>query len=315
MKGLVALVAVISLTCMVAFADMPKVVDNSTSPYFPPLKRQVGHCAPFALVEYQFTYEYSRRTETNTLFSSHLANRINSGRPPNPFKVILFMIDTGSPIMGTDEPLYKLKFVEYFKKENNDNIPTMIQGSRIALAEGNILGMGCDPYTFRGQRIKDNPNTTLDDSEVGKNITYWSDTTPSVPSRRPTEHWITCIGYNDDLWADVNKNGVIDEGELGAFLFLDANTSRKSWIAYDAFYWVSPIEGAPTREDGKWTVMGSGGFYKLVLHEELPENTPPVITLQATPISGVAPLTILFNATITDPDGDNIDNCSWEFGE
>ncbi|XZM35479.1 hypothetical protein ACSXAY_18975, partial (plasmid) [Clostridium perfringens] len=52
-------------------------------------------------------------------------------------------------------------------------------------------------------------------------------------------HEMTIVGYNDDIWVDINNNGIVDNGEKGAFKI--ANSWGKGygndgfiWLAYDA---------------------------------------------------------------------------------
>lgn len=63
-------------------------------------------------------------------------------------------------------------------------------------------------------------------------------------------HSMTVVGYNDDIWCDINSNGNIDDGELGAFKV--ANSHGKDykndgyvWIAYDTL-------NANTSVGGNW---------------------------------------------------------------
>ncbi len=52
------------------------------------------------------------------------------------------------------------------------------------------------------------------------------------------------VGYNDNIWCDINENGVVDSGEMGAFKVVETFDSKKSyWIAYDALNEVSVVEG------------------------------------------------------------------------
>ncbi len=73
-------------------------------------------------------------------------------------------------------------------------------------------------------------------------------------------HAMTIAGYDDDFWIDVNDNGIVDDGELGAFKVINSwgtiNDDRNPykngyvWMAYDAFYNQSRIVDAPTNRQG-----------------------------------------------------------------
>jgi hypothetical protein len=78
----------------------------------------------------------------------------------------------------------------------------------------------------------------------------------------PARHMLTIVGYDDEMWTDVNSNGVIDEGEEGAFKIANSwgtnlwgTTSPHTgesyqhkdgylWLAYDALNEYSMLEGA-----------------------------------------------------------------------
>lgn len=79
------------------------------------------------------------------------------------------------------------------------------------------------------KKLKDNPDSTRDDAEVGNLIFSWEDSTEGA-------HAVTLVGYNDDIWCDKNFNNIIDEGELGGFKI--ANSWGKEW-GNKGFFWVS----------------------------------------------------------------------------
>ncbi|MBQ3928764.1 MAG: hypothetical protein II711_01560, partial [Clostridia bacterium] len=61
-------------------------------------------------------------------------------------------------------------------------------------------------------------------------------------------HRMTIVGYNDNIWTDINGNHQIDAGEMGAFKI--ANSWGKSyrnggfsWVAYDALNAKSSVAG------------------------------------------------------------------------
>ncbi len=61
-------------------------------------------------------------------------------------------------------------------------------------------------------------------------------------------HQMTLVGYNDDIWADINGNGEVDEGEMGAFKIVNSYGNGFAnngfcWVAYDALNSVSAVPG------------------------------------------------------------------------
>ena len=85
---------------------------------------------------------------------------------------------------------------------------------------------------------------------MGKSIAFWVNGTSGY-------HAMTVVGYNDDIWTDINGNGTVDSGEKGAFRIANSwGTGWKeggfSWMAYDALKANSSVNGAPSagRIDG-----------------------------------------------------------------
>jgi len=97
-------------------------------------------------------------------------------------------------------------------------------------------------------------------------------------------HHMAIVGYNDDIWIDVNKDGLVSAGEMGAFKIADSHgTSRGNqgfyWLAYDATKTVSAVPNGPT--EGR-----TGAFWqnKAFWVERRPEYTPELLaefTLQS----------------------------------
>lgn len=61
-------------------------------------------------------------------------------------------------------------------------------------------------------------------------------------------HAMTIVGYDDNIWVDVNGNGVVDSGEMGAFKLANSwgatyANSGFIWVAYDAFLATSIVPG------------------------------------------------------------------------
>jgi chitodextrinase len=70
---------------------------------------------------------------------------------------------------------------------------------------------------------------------------------------------MTVVGYDDRLWVDLNSNGLVDDGEKGAFKVANSwgsgwRQNGFAWFAYDALKAVSAVSGAPAdgRVEGWW---------------------------------------------------------------
>ena len=49
-------------------------------------------------------------------------------------------------------------------------------------------------------------------------------------------HRITIVGYDDNIWVDINQNGIVESGEKGAFKIAN---SWGTWYDNDGFVWMS----------------------------------------------------------------------------
>ncbi|MBV2168875.1 MAG: hypothetical protein KUL82_09220 [Bdellovibrio sp.] len=66
-------------------------------------------------------------------------------------------------------------------------------------------------------------------------------------------HAMTIVGYDDGVWTDINGNGLVEAGEMGAFKIANswgANWGNKgfAWASYDAFRTTSTVPS--------WSVTG-----------------------------------------------------------
>ncbi|MBN2036233.1 MAG: hypothetical protein JW768_05785 [Chitinispirillaceae bacterium] len=97
--------------------------------------------------------------------------------------------------------------------------------------------------------ILDNPATPADDGFVGQKACY------KVDSNHGGRHAMTVVGWNDDIWVDVNQNGAVDDGEIGVLKVAESHGVRKTnsnqgyyWLAYDALHTESQVVNGPNEE-------------------------------------------------------------------
>ena len=92
--------------------------------------------------------------------------------------------------------------------------------------------------------ILDDPSTNEDDPFVGQEACYY------VLSNQGGRHALAVMGWNDDIWVDVNQNGSIDAGEKGALLISESHGTYAGndgfyWLAYDALNPESQVTNGP----------------------------------------------------------------------
>ena len=128
------------------------------------------------------------------------------------------------------------------------------------LADGKILSFDSNISKWHTTSVKDaskasNPQKyTIDNSAAGEYIAISQIYNPFSG----TGHEMTIVGYNDEIWTDINNNNIVDEGEMGAFKMINSfgtgdwymsegnkmlNNDGFLWIAYDALNWHSSVSG------------------------------------------------------------------------
>lgn len=250
--------------------DLPSSVDNSDSPYFPEIGDQgnQGSCVAFSSVYYQFTYEMNRArqvatTPDNTFSTSFVYNLANLGydsglEQHQAYEVLqkvgcptakTYPYDDSDCLRWPDEEAiwreamrYRIKSYRTFNQlGEEDSMITSPDDSdllpiKTALSNGEILRFGAFPSGWKGYYVTDE-----NDENYADMIAEWSEPTF-------VGHSMVLVGYDDNIWCDINRNEEVDEGEMGAFKAANSH-GRDSfndgfiWIAYDALNKKSTVEG------------------------------------------------------------------------
>src|SRR4029079_6118567 len=100
------------------------------------------------------------------------------------------------------------------------------------LVNGYVLNFATYVYSWNWKAIGNDPSTTADDAFVGKQCAY------SV-NGASGGHSMTIVGFNDDIWVDINGDGLITPNEKGALRIANSwgtgwGESGFCWLAYDA---------------------------------------------------------------------------------
>lgn len=264
-------------------SSLPSSVDNSTSPYFPEIDTQgsLNSCVPFACIYYQFTYEMNRlrgvKTTKDNIFSPKWGfNFLNHGTGSGTNYTLVYGIlqQHGCPFnksfpydakdylsWSTDEKVwreamrYRLTDHQLFDKIGTEGLEITSPDDadllpiKASLANGDILT--CSTFMTsveKGKKkIKTNPDAPENDKYVNEQYLR------ELPATEGG-HRMTIVGYNDNLWCDINENDKVDKGEMGALKI--ANSWGKDyanegflWFSYDSLNHVSCVEG--TKENAK----------------------------------------------------------------
>jgi hypothetical protein len=242
---------------------LPVAVDNSELPFFPGIGNQgsLGSCDDFSKIYYTLTHT------TGLMRNWTSAEKIFS---PAWIYNHEFMVRDGLTYHGcatmdeffydgiddkkwcTDANVWKNALsvrlssrgkIAYVSPDNYNSFNNLKQ----MLANGYILNFFTYINNWNYTIIKDNIYSNGDNEYIGEGACR------AVCGKLSTGHLMTIVGYNDDIWVDINENQVVDDGELGAFKIANSwgtswGNNGYMWFAYDALKQYSNIPGAPGAE-------------------------------------------------------------------
>ncbi len=257
--------------------ELPDFVDNSQSVYFPAIDTQgdLGACVSWGQTYYQFTYMMNRSmgvptTPENTFSPSFNFNIINGGRGTGawdkdgynimkeignvPLSTVPYNTKEWNNWFATEQVWkeamqYRIKNYTYLKAVGMDNSSVTstddsdLTAIKTLLAQGEVLGVTTPIYSWQVVRIKAHPDVPENDKFVDEYVVRFCD-------KSGQGHRLCLVGYNDNIWTDVNDNGKVDSGEMGAFKVANSwGTDRHNkgfmWIAYDALNMTSCVKDCP----------------------------------------------------------------------
>jgi len=256
---------------------LPDAIDNSQLKFFPPIRSQgsLPSCGYFNGIYYVMTYMYAfihdidaKNNGDSTRFSPKwIYNMLNKGLKVGGWYYRAYEIGINQGCSTWEEFPYDSNYREWctdkqvwinsnYRKFNFfgyvDNTDTDIGFYKLKqmLLDGYILNIPTYIDSWNYLTISDDTNTNEDDDFVGMQCCYWV-------NGRKGYHAMTVVGYNDNIWVDINDNRKVDQGEKGAFKIANSwgvNWKEEGfvWIAYDALKKFSAVDGGPqeSRETG-----------------------------------------------------------------
>ena len=265
---LISMLLVSATPVMAATTDgLPDVVDNSTSKYFPPVLSQgsQGSCVAWSQAYYQFTYEMNKSldresTKENCFSPTFTYNMSNYGEDVGCFPVNTYgnMRKIGvAPLslipytMEEHRNWYPQEDIwleaAKYRVDEVKVLPNFRTGSgkqvtypddpditelKTLLRDGHILSFGAYINRWKSTTIKANAACPENDAYVGQAVV--KSTSPDIGDGYG--HRMTIVGYNDNIWVDVNGNNNVDAGEMGAFKIAN---SWGTWWKNDGFIWMA----------------------------------------------------------------------------
>lgn len=279
-------------------SSLPTSVDNSTLSAFPPIRSQgaLGSCAAWATTYYQYSYEANLTLgntassgDNNYIFSPKWTyNMINGGTDGGSwFSDAYNLLSSNGAATWAQFP-YDTNYLEWkldpdvwrnalkIRMSSSGGGSVLNQDSngfstlKQILTNGHILTFATFISSFHVKALGDDPGTSADDSFAGQNSVYYMDNTHNGG------HAMTIVGYNDDLWTDVNGNGTVESGEKGAFKIANSwgagwGNSGYIWVSYDALRNTSTVSGAPSGRESVISPLYGGYAYWITATSETPK--------------------------------------------
>jgi hypothetical protein len=298
---------------------LPPAVDNSLLPSFPPVRTQgnVGACVSFCTTYYVATHMlglargWNNKNEDNdtklspkwtysmanggedhgSTFEETIAMLLKHGAAT--WSDFPFFGDTSVPKNYREwsrDPAIWRKAINHRLAESGTireiHTAAGLAKLKATLANGYAVLFASDIDGWTYLTIKDDSGTAEDDKFAGRRICV------AVKPVAEGGHALTVVGYNDNIWVDLNKNGAVDSGEKGALRICNSWGTRWkpggadpaddgfTWIAYDALGSVSAVSGvdstgrAPAKLDAMRTPFFDNQVYYLVAR---PSYTPKLL--------------------------------------
>jgi len=251
--------------------DVPVHVDNSSLKFFPPIRSQgsLNSCGVFNGVYYAMTHMYAMAHDLDAknggdgtrLSPKWVYNMVNGGTNSGSWYYWAYEIGqqhgaatwADFPYDGDyrawnlnpevwEDALYR-RFDQYGYVMDT-HTDTGIEQVKQMLLNGYVLNIPTYIYSWNWQPISDDPSTPDDDVFAGTNCVAWVNGTEGY-------HAMTVVGYNDDIWVDINGNSQIDAGEKGAFRIANSwgtgwGEGGFAWMSYDALKNPSAVTGGPS---------------------------------------------------------------------
>jgi hypothetical protein len=292
----------------------PRAVDNSAEPWFPPIGYQAGlnSCASFSTVYYTMTSQVARlrgwnvKTDNNPahIFSPRfIYNLINGGGNNGTYHKTAYdyMIAIGCatyadfPYDGVDYKMWpttptvwrealNYRMVAHGTVAGIDTEAGLANAKQM-LADGYIFNFPGAFSSYMYASFSNDPATTMDDGLFAAGLPNARRKVISYCKAGEVDHAMTIVGYNDDLWCDLNNNGVVDSGEKGALRMANSyavgwEDRGFMWMTYDSLKTVSAVPGGysgprqPSVADSRLDWLSARASYTPALVAEITVTHP-----------------------------------------
>ncbi len=275
--------------------NLPDAVDNSQTDWFPEIGDQIGgSCGSFSSTYYMATYMTAMArgltvTDTygdnipeyvfSTKWTYNMLNGMDEGGS-GPTEAYRLFIDHGvvsladlpydsnlnewvydDPDMWRNALRNRMDQAGFLGGVHTD---TGLDTLKLGLTNGFIFNYGDYISSYIDVNVSDDPATAEDDAYAGQQVYYAVNGTDG-------SHAITIVGYNDNIWTDINQNSTVDSGEKGALLVANSwdvynHNDGFFWLAYDALREQTAVDGW-TPEANRRAAVTEGEVYWVTARE------------------------------------------------
>ena len=254
--------------------EIPSSVDNSKNKYFPPIVGQNGNsCVSYSIGYYLMTYEYNKYHNTSADCEENLMsprwcyNLTNDGNSSgSSVSSVLSLLKRNGAASIKDVPRsYSGMMPENFHYDYfaRDNIWENALKNRISESYSVEIGkLGEDtPIKSPNDSNLNILKSVLAKGEILSFSTYISsfvyntinegydhagETIVTSCEGEYGYHEMTIVGYDDNIWVDIDNDNEVDEGEMGAIKIANSwgkgyKNSGFVWVAYDALNYKSAV--------------------------------------------------------------------------
>jgi hypothetical protein len=294
--------------------SLPSFVDNSTRAAFPPIGTQgTTTCSSYAATYYSMSHETclirgcnnkvaGSPTVFSPTFTNHFLNRGNGSGTLLEWNYavqakygavsVSAMPDTSdvkSFHMNTSDWLTALNFRTADQTVNDPRAGTILHSGYSVITDVNTSA----GRTNVKQKLFEGHIVTFG---TAKGIYWtpgnWGWQIKQIPASSPShpgewaiaydtagdyDHASTIVGYDDNIWVDVNGNGSMDSGEMGAYKVANAfgtnaymHNQGFVWLAYDAVNATSTLKNV----SGRVAAIGGATVYYTIARASY---TPKVV--------------------------------------
>jgi C1A family cysteine protease len=279
---------------------LPYSVDNTLLHSFPPIgdQQQLGSCVAWGSTYYQATHEYgllnginNKNASAHILSPKWTYNLLNNGEdnglnPPDTFKLLsqngaatltAFPYDSNylqwdlhakDWIAAISRRMTPARMISGIGGSQPQNLHMIKQ----LLNNGHILTFATFVDSWVYTTVKEDP-ANPNSPAVGQQAVAWMNGSNGG-------HYLTIVGYNDDIWIDVNGDNKVDTGEKGAFLIANSwsdswGNNGLIWISYDAFLSQSAVKNGPN--DGRVPLADAMNSYVVSISAKSPNYQPKLL--------------------------------------